>query len=452
MRHGLQTVLPPTGSLDEGRLGETPGHHPLFTAYECLPQLILPEGGTGALNVAVLDVDSLAAMSCHWGRLAIDELLHKMAQRLKSIAAEHGSCGRMQRVGDDEFVLVAHQKSDPLVWGREVHTKVSGRYRLSAQEVSVSVTLGVSDGLCLGGDRHGFAEGLLKRASVAMRRGKSDMRGGVTLFQQSMLRETARRNLLETLLGSALDGGTGLSMVYQPCVRVNKDGDVEPRYEVEALLRWDAPGLGSLSPDEFIPFAEQSVLICRVGEFVVRRACADFRMLQDAAFPPSRFAINVSSRQLEDSAFPDLVLGCLEEHGLHPSMLQIELTEGRALRGARATAALERLRAHAITVAIDDFGFGYSSIAALHDMPADAVKIDRSFVRGLPESGKDLAVIESILGLARAFNLRVIAEGIETMDQYHCLRDMGCDCFQGYFFAKPMTVSQALRFEGFHIG
>jgi len=249
---------------------------------------------------------------------------------------------------------------------------------------------------------------------------------------------TDRRASIELALRSALDEGQ-LFLHYQPLVNITTRCVVG----LEALLRWRHPQLGLVSPGEFIPIAEASGLIVPIGEFVLRSACAQLVRWERAQVPVVPIAVNLSGVQLKSPGLWERLRRILQEEGVQPNHLALELTESTLMENAsNHSAALQSLRADGVTIEIDDFGTGYSSLSCLKQLPLDTLKIDRSFVTHLETSSTDRTIVGAILAMARGLGLRVVAEGVETIGQLQVLGRYGCDFVQGYYFSPPIAAEQ----------
>jgi EAL domain-containing protein (putative c-di-GMP-specific phosphodiesterase class I) len=212
---------------------------------------------------------------------------------------------------------------------------------------------------------------------------------------------------------------------------------------VEALLRWQNPELGNVPPDQFIPLAEETGLILPIGEWVLRRACAQAKTWEKMGLEPVRMAVNLSARQFGQADLAARIAQALDETGLDPRLLEIELTESMVMQNAQANiSTLCKLRNMGLTISVDDFGTGYSSLSYLKRLPIHALKIDRAFVREVTEDRDDAAIVQAILALARSLRLHVVAEGIETASQLDFLRSHGCDERQGYLFSRPLPAEE----------
>jgi EAL domain-containing protein (putative c-di-GMP-specific phosphodiesterase class I) len=247
-----------------------------------------------------------------------------------------------------------------------------------------------------------------------------------------------QRMTVENSLRHALERNE-LSLHYQPLVNL-ESGKVTG---VEALLRWHHPELGMVTPDMFIPIAEESSLIIPIGEWVLGEACRQIKHWREAGYPDLRVAVNISSRQLWQPNLVDTILRIVAESGADAAGLELELTESMLMRHTEETVAmLTKLRDHGIRLAVDDFGTGYSSLAYLKSFPIHTLKIDRSFIRDISEDPNDAAITSAIIAMAHSLSLGVIAEGVETAAQLAYIRGQGCDEAQGFYFSKPLPADQ----------
>jgi EAL domain-containing protein (putative c-di-GMP-specific phosphodiesterase class I) len=286
---------------------------------------------------------------------------------------------------------------------------------------------------------------LLRQADVAMYRAKANGKGRYELFDRSMGSRAIERLELETDLRRAVERGEFL-LHYQPIINLDT-GEV---CEVEALVRWQHPRRGLVPPGVFIPLAEETGLIVPLGQWVLEEAARQARRWQ-TEFPSTRLtmSVNLSGRQLQRPSVVQDVARVLQGTGLPPASLKLEITESVAMQDAESTIeTLRRLKEVGVQLAIDDFGTGFSSLAYLNRFPIDALKVDRSFVARLGDSREDRAVVRTIVALAKALDLVVTAEGIETIEQAEQLRTQGCDLGQGFYFAKPQASDKIARLLG----
>jgi EAL domain-containing protein (putative c-di-GMP-specific phosphodiesterase class I) len=293
-----------------------------------------------------------------------------------------------------------------------------------------------------GGDTD--ADELLCDADIAMYEAKLAGKGRHVRYEPAMGERVKRRQALESDLRKAVDGAQ-FFLVYQPIVSL-ETGAVR---SFEALLRWQHPERGLVSPDEFIPVAEQSGMIIAIGEWVLREACRQFarwrRDLGDAA--PRSISVNLSRNQLAQPELPRIIRGILEETGIPPQVLQLEITESAVMHDvAKGTRTLNAIRAIGVMQCLDDFGTGHSSLACLHQFPIEVLKIDRSFIANLDRGRDFFALVQAAIQLAANLGLTVVAEGVETAGQNTALQAMGCEFGQGYYFSKPLMAEDVPGF------
>jgi diguanylate cyclase (GGDEF)-like protein len=391
--------------------------------------------------VLFLDLDNFKLVNDGLGHEVGDQLLVAVARRLQgSVRAED----TVARFGGDEFAIAAGdiaQQADATRIAARVAEQLAAPFALGGQEVYVTSSVGIA----LNRSEHDRPESLLRDADTAMYKAKVNGKSRFELFSQDMQLQTTERLRLETDLRRAVERGE-LQVHYQPVVDLSSRRIVE----VEALLRWDHPRRGLVSPGEFIPVAEESGLIGPIGRWVLAQACRQARIWRDelGAAAPQKVSVNLSARQFSPALAKE-IQHVLQEAEVGPEHLKLEITEGVLMRSEASTfAILLELRELGIDLALDDFGVGYSSLAYLKRFPFSSLKIDRSFVQRIGRDPEDAAIIRAIVTIARTLHMHIVGEGIETVDQYEHLLSVGCDRGQGYFFARPMpthAVSELLR-------
>jgi diguanylate cyclase (GGDEF)-like protein len=392
----------------------------------------LKDGGP-TFSILMLDLDRFKNVNDSLGHGAGDALLRQVAQRLKS-ALRTGDV--LARLGGDEFAIIQEACEDQRVCSTELAGRIA---KLVAEPFLLPghrVEIGTSIGIAIAPDHGSDQEQLLKKADLALYRSKSAGRNCFTIYDVAMSAELEARNTLEGDLRDAI-AQCQLEVHYQPFV----DALSGARRGFEALVRWRHPSRGLIPPDQFIPLAEETGLIVPLGEFVLRRACAD------AAGWPSHLAlaVNLSPIQFKEAELFEMISAALADSGLPPQRLEIEITESVLLeRGVENHAFMERLKSIGIELALDDFGTGYSSLSYLTAFPFDKIKIDKSFIRNLTHLPRSSAIISSIVTLARGLDMSVTAEGVETREEYERLKALGVNFAQGYLFGRPQPIERIL--------
>ena len=402
----------------------------------------LARAGQQASEVAVLftDLDNFKVINDSLGHKAGDQLLVAVAERLKACLRPVDTVARL---GGDEFTLLLEGVtgvSDAARVAERIAQELRAPFALEAQEVFATT----STGIAVSSSAQGQPTDLLRHADLAMYRAKSKGKACYEVFEPSMSIDALERLELETELRRAL-GREEFRVYYQPEILL-ESGDI---VGMEALVRWEHPEHGLLLPQEFLPIAEESNLIMPIGQWVLREACKQLRTWQEK-YPnnaPLVMSVNLSTREFFQ---PSLIAEILRETGVDPRTLQLEITEGAVAydNAQNANNTLWNLKTLGVQLAIDDFGMGYSSLSYLKRFPVDLLKIDRSFVRELGKDLKDTKIVAAIIHLARALDLKVIAEGVETAEQVEQLRKMECDMVQGSYFSKPLpsgAVSDLLQ-------
>ena len=390
-----------------------------------------------AVGLLFLDLDKFKLVNDSLGHQAGDKLLTEAAARLRACVRAQDTVARLS---GDEFVIVLELlagEEDALTVAKAIAHQFTCPFMLEGREIVVTASMGIA--ISDAGREH--AESLVRDADVAMYRAKSSGRGQHVMFDPSMHTDSLARLELENELRHALDRNE-LRVYYQPIVRM-ASGDFS---EVEALVRWQHPTRGLVSPGEFIPLAEDTGLIIPLGMWVLEEACRQVAVwhAQFPTKPPLTLSVNLSPRQFQQHSLVADVAAALGDSGLPASCLKLEITESVILQDAEATIrTLWELKDLGLQLAVDDFGTGYSSLSYLKRLPLDVLKIDRSFVSGLGHSQEDTAIIHAIMAMAKSLNLKVTGEGIETAEQAAMLSDWGCDRGQGYLFSKPLDSQAA---------
>jgi diguanylate cyclase (GGDEF)-like protein len=391
-------------------------------------------GSGERVAVLVLDVDGFKLVNDGLGHACGDRLLCEVGARIGAALRPSDS---LARLGSDEFaMLLEHVRGpdDALGVAERVRQSFHAPFALKGSDVVITVSVGIA----LSGDAARDEVELLRRADRATYRVKQSGRNGAEFFDPDMDDQAGERlKTLTELRGAAARGE--MVVHYQPIV----DLDTGNVCAAEALVRWRRPGHGLVPPLDFIPLAEQAGVIVSLGAFVLREACAEAQGWAEDGHDDIRVTVNVSSRQLLDSGFEATVAAALDESGLDPSRLILEVTESSFMHQPEVTIPkLDRLATTGVRMALDDFGEGYSSLGHLRDLPIDILKIARPFIHELTVGSNDPALVRGIIELARSLGLRLIAEGIESPEQQAILRAFACQLGQGFLFSAPVESRQ----------
>jgi diguanylate cyclase (GGDEF)-like protein/PAS domain S-box-containing protein len=389
------------------------------------------------LAILFLDLDGFKQVNDSLGHAIGDELLRSVATRLAACVRHSDT---VSRLGGDEFVVllseVAHT-GDAAISAKKVLTALTAPHRVAQHEVAVTASIGLSIYPADGQD----AETLIKNADLAMYQAKQSGRNNYQFFRASMNARFADRQSLEQDLRYALERKE-FELHYQPKIDL-KTGAITG---AEALLRWQHPDRGLVFPVQFVPIAEECGLILPIGQWALRQACQQARAWQDAGVRAIPVAVNVSSVEFRREEFINNVWTILKDTRLEPRYLELELTESVLMQNVESTACtLKALKDMGATLAVDDFGTGYSSLSYLSRFPIDALKLDRSFVHEITADTGDAIIISAVINMGKNLRQRVIAEGVETVDQLAFLKNHGCDEGQGHYFSRPVVSQQFAR-------
>jgi len=389
--------------------------------------------GEEMVAVHHLDLDQFKAVNDTFGHPAGDKLLKIVSDRLRGLVRGTDTVARM---GGDEFVIVQSPIADPAdatSLAQRVIKLMGEPYDIDGQQAiigaSVGIAVGPGDGLS--------ADKLLRNADLALYRAKGDGRGTFRFFEPTMDLQMQTRRIMEQDLRKALPAGE-FELYYQPVINVASN-------EIsgfEALIRWNHPKRGIVAPGTFIPLAEEIGFIVPIGEWVIRQACATA-----ARWPEDiRVAVNISAVQFRNPGLMQVIIGALAASGLHPTRLEIEITETVLLQDKETTlAVLHQLRELGVRIAMDDFGTGYSSLTYLQCFPFDKIKIDRSFVQDITENAGSLNIVRAVAALANGMGMTATAEGVETREQLDSIASEGCTEMQGFLFSQPLPVQEIER-------
>ena len=385
------------------------------------------------LAVLFLDLDRFKVINDSLGHALGDMLLCAVADRLKRCVRSEDTIARL---GGDEFMVlldgITHVQDAARV-AEKIIEKLSQPVVCEGHELPVTTSIGISIFPEDGED----SDTLMKNADASMYRAKEAGRNSYIFYRADMNASMHQRLTMETALRKALENGE-FELHYQPKVETRSEEIVA----VEALVRWQRPGHGMVGPDEFINLAEETGLIVPLGEWVLDEACRQASAWQQNGLVLS-VAVNISTRQLTSTAIIDRIDAALRTHALSPALIELEVTESSAMQNTQSAAmTLHELREMGIKLAIDDFGTGYSSLAYLSQLPIDSLKIDRSFVRNIPHNQTDNSIAAAIIAMAHNLRLNVVAEGVETREQFEFLRGLDCDYMQGYLFGRPQTADE----------
>lgn len=391
---------------------------------------------TGNFAILALNIDGLKLINDSFGLAVGDEILKHFAERLeKHIRGEDS----IARLSGDEFLLLLQdtEASGAGYTARRILSGMQEPFPIGEQQIIVTCCIGIA----IFPDHGEDADTLIKNANAAMYFAKSASRGTFRFFTHEMNALSAERLLLENDLRNAIKSEQ-LILHYQP----QMDLDSGRLIGFEALVRWAHPVRGMIPPDQFIPIAEESGLIGKLGELVLRKACFQAIEWQKEGLEIVPVAVNVSSAQFRQKEFIESVETALLDSGLDLAFLELELTESLLLSNADLVLeVLGRLKEMGVRLLIDDFGTGYSSLSYLKRLPVYKLKIDKSFVQGLPGNQDDAAIVNAIIGIARSLKMKVIAEGVETLEQFDFLKEKSCNEIQGYYFGRPMPADAARK-------
>ncbi len=386
------------------------------------------------LAVLFFDLDRFKVINDTLGHGAGDKLLQEVANRLRQTLR---AVDVIARLGGDEFVILIEEISNldqVTAVARIVLSTVMKPIAIMEQECRVTASVGISiypkDGM--------DEETLMKNADIAMYFAKEEGKNNYQLYSKEIKSQSVERLLIETNLRQALNREE-FYLNYQAKLDF-KTGAITG---VEALLRWNNPTLGLIPPMRFIPLAEETGLIVPIGRWVLQTACAQNAIWQAQGLPPVCMAVNLSLRQLTDEGLLGDIERALHESGIAPALLELEITESMVMSNPeRMIKILSRIKDLGVRLAIDDFGTGYSSLAQLKSFPIDTLKVDRSFIRNIPENPEDKAITEAIIAMGKTLSLTVVAEGVETEEQLDFLMEHACDEMQGYYFSRPIEPEE----------
>jgi diguanylate cyclase (GGDEF)-like protein len=389
------------------------------------------------LSIMFIDLDRFKDINDTMGHTTGDLLLKEVAERLKNAVRDDDTVARM---GGDEFALIftdIDQENHIVRIAENIMSVFTSAFVVNGHEFYITPSAGISiypnDGQ--------QTELLLKNADMAMYRAKEFGKNNYQFFTSSMNEKAIKRLEMERSLRKALEREEFI-LYYQPQVDISTGKIVG----CEALIRWNNPELGLVSPGEFIPLAEETGLIIPMGEWVLREACNQLKKLHQGGYEGLRMSVNISAKQFEQQDLPGIINDVLLETGIESKYLELEITESTIMKSTdRTTGILERLKGMGIRISIDDFGTGFSSLGYLQRFSADILKIDQSFIRNIPLSSNDEAIVTAIINMAHVLSLNVIAEGVETEEQLTFLKKVKCNEIQGYYISRPLPKAEFMK-------
>jgi len=391
------------------------------------------------LAVLFMDLDQFKLVNDTQGHDVGDALLVQVAERLK---APLRAGDTLARIGGDEFNLLLEDLAtvkDAEWVAEKLIAALRAPFEVLGRTIETTISIGVAvyprDGV--------DSVALLKNADLAVYKTKDNGRNGFSFYSEDLAREARQRSETMAALTLALEEPVQFHMVYQP----KCDAQTGQVVSAEALIRWTRPGVGLVSPVQFIPLAEETGQIVPIGDWVIERVCRDVAALRRLGIELDHVSLNVSNVQLHTHPVGDVIQAAVQRHGLLPRHIELEITESYIAQDTQAAIdRLHRFRELGYQLAIDDFGTGYSSMSSLQKLPFTRLKIDKSFVDGLPLDEDSVVITRAIVGLARSFGLHITAEGVERQEQWDLLRKLGCSEIQGYVYAKPMPLNELVQF------
>jgi len=387
----------------------------------------------GQFALLFIDIDHFKVINDSMGHDAGDQLLNLISRRLRDILRKSDTVARL---GGDEFTVIIEylQDSDDVI---QITKNILSALDLPAEVNGKQVYVGGSIGIAMypqDGDNFGV---LLKNADTAMYKAKELGRNTFQFYASEMSHKAMQRLELENQIRTALKEEQ-FEVYYQPKVDLQNNTCIG----VEALVRWNHPQRGLISPDDFVPLAEEIGLITQLDEWVMKAACLQFMQWKQQGYPLNNLSVNISSRHFKEGNLIEYCTTLLEMTGIAPEYLEIELTESALVDNySNAKYILDKLHTMGLRIALDDFGTGYASMAYLKEFPFDTVKIDRSFIRDIPQDHEDAAIVTAMIQLSQALRLNIVAEGIETDQQRHFLYDNACGYGQGYLWSRPVSAA-----------
>ncbi|QHT45309.1 EAL domain-containing protein [Bacillus sp. SB49] len=394
---------------------------------------ILPGALEESAILLLFDIDNFKMINDSWGHAKGDELLRQFASYLRKTFAKQECV--LSRISSDEYAVLIRSSitlEDVCLLGEQIIHSMRRPFIIEGKEFYTTVSIGIATSTPDSGD----AEEVLRRADAAMHKAKRNGKNRYEIYDSRMGEQMREELQLKQALHQALEEGEFL-LYYQPQI----SGETLQVKGFEALIRWNHPEHGLLSPHHFISLAEETGMIVDIGEWVLREACRQAKQWQEYGEPHLKVAVNLSAYQFADVALTDKIMGALTASGLAPESLIIEITETMVLQDFdRSIETLNTLRNSGISIHLDDFGVGFSSLSYLHRLPVDAIKIDRSFINQIDSDRNEVVIVNAIISMAQSLGLDVIAEGVERKEHIVYLQEKGCYDYQGYFFSKPVPA------------
>lgn len=418
-------------------------HLPNRLMFEDTLKRTVREALTGDLQFAVflVDLDNFKFFNDQYGHLVGDKMVAEVGNRLRTMMRD---IDLVARLDGDEFVVIQKDVVDSKL-AEEVAKRIMGvataPYEYRGFTLKAAVSVGIS---CFPADVHAsqneemLGEEIVNNAAVALQEAKSNGKNQYQLFNEKMRSRLTARIRLEQDLKIALQDDQ-FEVYYQPKINIH----TRQCTGAEALVRWRHPVNGFVSPEAFVPVAEETGLIIELGEWILRTACVRTHELHKKGYPGLNVAVNISAVQFTDGNLLPMVSKALEDSGLSPEQLELEITESAVMHDPEEVIrSLHELSQFGMKLAIDDFGTGYSSLAYLKRFPVNTLKIDRAFITDISSDNDDVAIVEAVLGLGKHFHMKVVAEGVEDKEQLNFLKSQGCDIAQGYYISKPLSSDQ----------
>ena len=392
-------------------------------------------------TIFIVDLDNFKHFNDQYGHLIGDKMVTEVASRLRT---QISGVDVVARLDGDEFVVLqqdVYETSATENIAERLMSVIAEPYQYQGFALKVAASVGIArfpDDVIVSKEEEMLGEEIVNNATVALQEAKVHGKGQFQLFTEKMRSKLTNRIRMEQDLKIALLENQ-FEVVYQPKINIQ----TKKCTGAEALVRWNHPVNGFVSPEDFVPVAEETGLIIELGEWILRTACTKMRDLQSLGYTGLTVAVNISAVQFTDGNLLPMVTKALTDTKINPELLELEITESAVMHDpAEVIRSLHQLSQHGLKLAIDDFGTGYSSLAYLKKFPVHTLKIDRAFITDVSSDNDDVAIVEAVLGLGKHFNMKVVAEGVEEESQLEFLKSQGCDIAQGYFISKPLKSDQ----------